>query len=109
RAAGRREVSEEWRRFVRTLLLASSFRWYRFQKVVEIKATQPVRRCRCKACRYLECRSFKTQNDGTLRLGRSFPGWSLSNVGCSSFSLTCHLEPRERGVRDLLRNGLGRA
>ena len=67
---------------VRTLLLASSFRWYRFQTVVEIKATHPVRRCRCEACRHLECRSFKNQNDGPLRFGRLFPGWSLSNVGC---------------------------
>src|SRR5215831_16027272 len=76
----------------RTLLRASSFRWYRFQTVVEIKATHPVRRCRCEACRYLECRSFKNQNDGPLRFGRLFPGWSLSNVGCSSFFL-CRVIP----------------
>ena len=57
----------------RTLLRASSFRWYRFQTVVEIKATHPVRRCRCEACRHLECRSFKSQNDGPLRCACMFP------------------------------------
>lgn len=46
------------------------------------QATLPVRRCRCKACRHLECRSFKNQNDGPLRFGRLFPGWNLSNVCC---------------------------
>jgi hypothetical protein len=80
-APGRMEVLR-MEKVGRTLLRASSFRWYRFQTVVEIKATHPVRRCRCEACRYLECRSFKNQNDGPLRFGRLFPAWSLSNVGC---------------------------
>src|SRR5262249_62176305 len=72
---------------------ASSFRWYRFQTVVEIKATHPVRRCRCKACRHLECRSFKNQNDGPLRFGRLFPGWSLSNVAAHHFLDVSSLTP----------------
>jgi hypothetical protein len=96
RAASRTQILR-MEKVGRTLLRASSFRWYRFQTVVEIKATHPVRRCRCEACRHLECRSFKNQNDGPLRFGRLFPGWSLSNVGCSSFSLACHPEPREAG------------